>query len=415
MTLRELSYDEYNKHLESFDHSIYQTTSYGKSLEKENYEVLYIGYFDIEKVLALSIIFIKNIDRYKYAYCPRGFIIDYTDYNLLTNFTNEIKKLLSKKGICAIKLCPNIVKNKYDNDKNLIYTNSDYDYILSNLSNLGYRHLGYNNKFEAMKPRYEAIIDLNKPYYEVFKNIQKRYRTKIRSAENMGIRIHKSNESKLDLLYNQSKKKYMRGLEYFNNLYTNFNLNSKAEFYYAKLDINYYLKVMQDKYIKQENIVNELNDKILIGNNNEKNRLIERKITEEKLFNKYQNDLKYAVDINKKNEDIILSTLLVVTHNKDAYVLMDTYDKTFSTMNAKHLLIWKILEKYSQEGYNTINLGGIVNCNDNQDKYYGLTKFKLNFGSMIYEYMGDLELITNKPLYLMYKNSAPLRLLKNKN
>ena len=94
---------------------------------------------------------------------------------------------------------------------------------------------------------------------------------------------------------------------------------------------------------------------------------------------------------------------------------MDTYDKTFSTMNAKHLLIWKILEKYSQEGYNTINLGGIVNCYDNQDKYYGLTKFKLNFGSMIYEYMGDLELITNKPLYLMYKNSAPLRLLKNKN
>ena len=239
MTLRELSYDEYNKHLESFDHSIYQTTSYGKSFEKENYEVLYLGFFDIEKVLALAIIFIKNIDRYKYAYCPRGFIIDYTDYNLLTNFTNEIKKLLSKKGICAIKLCPNIVKNKYDNDKNLIYTNSDNDYILSNLSNLGYRHLGYNNKFEAMKPRYEAIIDLNKPYYEVFKNIQKRYRTKIRSAENMGIRIHKSNESKLDLLYNQSKKKYMRGLEYFNNLYTNFNLNGKAEFYYAKLDINY--------------------------------------------------------------------------------------------------------------------------------------------------------------------------------
>ena len=112
---------------------------------------------------------------------------------MLTNFTNEIKKLISKKGVCAIKICPNVIKNKYDKDKNLIYTNSEYDYILSNLSNLGYRHLGYNNKFEALKPRYEAVINLNKPYYEVFRNIQKKYRTKIRSAENMGIRIHKSN------------------------------------------------------------------------------------------------------------------------------------------------------------------------------------------------------------------------------
>ena len=92
-------------------------------------------------------------------------------------------------------------------------------------------------------------------------------------------------------------------------------------------------------------------------------------------------------DVNKMKEELIKK------------------EKTFSTMNAKHLLIWKVLEKYSQEGYQTINLGGIVNYSDKEDKYYGLTKFKLNFGSMIYEYMGDLELITSKPLYLMYKNS----------
>ena len=39
------------------------------------------------------------------------------------------------------------------------------------------------------------------------------------------------------------------------------------------------------------------------------------------------------------------------------------------------------------------------------NKYYGLNSYKLGFGSRIYEYAGDFEFITNKPLYLIYKNS----------
>ena len=92
---------------------------------------------------------------------------------------------------------------------------------------------------------------------------------------------------------------------------------------------------------------------------------------------------------------------------------MDGYDKSYRNLNSKHLLLWKLIEKFSYEGFKTFNLGGISNYNLQNNKYNGLIKFKTSFGSVIYEYMGDLELITNKPLYLMYKNSSSvMKLLK---
>ena len=38
----------------------------------------------------------------------------------------------------------------------------------------------------------------------------------------------------------------------------------------------------------------------------------------------------------------------------------------------------------------------------------------MNFGADVTEYMGDLELITSKPLYMMYRNMSPFRNKKKK-
>ena len=88
--------------------------------------------------------------------------------------------------------------------------------------------------------------------------------------------------------------------------------------------------------------------------------------------------------------------------------MIDAHDKNYTSFNAKHLMIWKLIEKYSKEGYRFFNLGGITWKVDSNNKYYGLNNYKLGFGSNVYEYIGDLEFITNKPLYLMYRNTGSL-------
>ena len=88
---------------------------------------------------------------------------------------------------------------------------------------------------------------------------------------------------------------------------------------------------------------------------------------------------------------------------------MDGFDPNYKHFNAKHLLLWKLIEKFSQEGFKRFNLGGVTNPLLEKNPYKGLNNFKKNFGADIYEYVGDLELITNKTLYFMYRNAAPIR------
>ena len=169
MFIRELTSEEFNKFKDSFkDKSIYQTSEYAYIMNHQNYTTMFLGLVDGSGIVAASMIMIEKINNFKYAYAPRGFLIDYTNYSLLETFTMELKNYLSKKDVVAIKLSPMIVKNIYDSEGKIIETNNSYDNIFENLKSLDYYHFGYNDYFEGHKPRFEAILDINKNYLQLF-------------------------------------------------------------------------------------------------------------------------------------------------------------------------------------------------------------------------------------------------------
>lgn len=88
---------------------------------------------------------------------------------------------------------------------------------------------------------------------------------------------------------------------------------------------------------------------------------------------------------------------------------MDGFDLEYKFLSSKHLLIWKLMEKYSKEGFKKFNLGGMSNYSLKNNKYKQLNEFKFGFNAKAVEYIGDLELITNQALYFIYRNSAPIR------
>lgn len=411
MKLRELTNEEFLNFSKSYNiKSIYQTIEYAFVMNKQKFDAMFIGLVDENNnIVAASLILIEKNGHFKYAYAPRGFLIDYCNQNLVEMFTREIKKFLGKKNIIAIKISPLIVRNTYDIKYNVINSNNYYANIFMHLQHLGYYHLGYNEKFEALKPRYEAIIDLDKPYYILFKNFTKKLRTKIRSAESRGIKIYKGTEENLEYLYLQTKKKYPRDLEYFKECYKQFSKSNNVEFFYAKLDTEEYLKTVQSKYTKQEEICNIISEEIIknVGNS-PKN--INRKLDADKLLNQYKKELIKATKLLREHpEGIVLASSLLIKNHEEVYLLMDGYDPTYKSLNAKHLLLWKLCERYSKKGYKKLNLGGIASINNTPTEYKGLNEFKLNFNAQAIEYIGDLELITNNTLYFMYQNTSPIR------
>lgn len=412
MILKELSIEEFNAFTNNNNYSIYQTTNYAELMTNQSFNTFYYGILENNKIYGASMILIKKLHGFKYGFVPRGFIIDYSNLELLKEFTTLLKKELSKKGIVAIKINPPILKSIYKDNK--ITENNNINKILNNLKSIGFNHQGYSNYFEGVKPRFEAVIPLNKNSNLLFNNISKKFKTKIRAADTNGIKIFKGNEKNIEDLFSQIQHKKLQDLAFLKETYNIFHKNNQVELYYSLLNSADYVRSVQYKYQYQTQICNRANDLVFKNVKKNNNKYINRKLVEEQKLATIKEDLVYATKLLKNNPNgIITSTALILKNKKNVYLVMDGYDQKYKRFNSKHLLIWKLIEKFNNEGYHIFSLGSISNYNIKENKYQGLNEFKLSFGSIAYEYIGDFELIINKPLYIMYKNSSSvMKLLK---
>lgn len=405
MNIRLLEIEEFIDFSQKFQpSSVYQTINYAKTMKKNGYEPILIGLIRDNIIVAASLILVYKVNGFKYGLAPRGFLINYNNIDLVTTFTKLLKKFLGKKDIVAVKVNPMIIKNIYDSKGRTLKTNPLYDQTFKMLTKLGYFHLGYNNYFEALKPRFEAYINLDLNFIQLFGNMEKSTRKKIKKASRDGIKVYHGDIDNLEYLYLQTKNKYPRDLQYFKDLYEEFSKNNLIDFYYSKLDTTEYLKYIQNRYNENLNESTKLGNELLKGNNNE--RIINKKLLIDKNVVKYRNKLAEATNYLKENPDgIVISSALVAKWGEEVYILMDGYDEKFKIFGAKQLLIWKLIGRYAKLGFKKLNLGGITNINNPHNKFKGLNDFKMNFHSNVIEYAGDFELVTNSPLYFMYKNS----------
>lgn len=385
--------------------SIYQTPYYAFTMHEENYDSMFVGLIEGNVLKAASLILVYKINGFKYALAPRGFLIDYNDEKLVATFTKLIKKFLGKKDIVAIKVNPMIIKNVYNSLGHTINYNELYDKTFNYMKKLGYFHLGYNNYFEALKPRFEAYINLDLDYIKLFGNIEKSCRNKIRKAVRDGIKVYHGSSDDLKYLYEQTKNDYPRDLNYFKNLYKFFGKDDLIDFYYSKLDTTDYLQYTQNMYNKYSFRSSELS-KALISQKGNSDKIVSEKLEVDKNVVKYRNQLAEATEYLKKFPNgIITSSALVIKWQDAVYLVIDGYDKKYRQFGAKQLMIWKLMGRYAKLGFKKFYLGGVANINKTNNKYKGLNEFKLNFHSNVIEYVGDFELITNSPLYFVYKNS----------
>lgn len=400
MVFKELSKNEFDEFANNYHlSSLYQTSNYAITSSKSNYKYMYLGLVS-DTIIAATLVLVKTNKTLKYGYIPKGILIDYKDKKLLEIFTKNLKKYLSKKDIVAVKLNPIIIRNIYDSKYNLISSNSAYHMLYNNLINTGYTHLGYNKYFESLMPRYEAIIKLSKDNYEMFSHLSKKYRTKARSAENKGVRIYKQDDNLEEIYKSLNVRKAQ--IDTYLNMYKDFIPN--AEIYVAKLDTSIYLKYCQEIYIKQENICTKLNDMVMKSKGKLHSKLLNKKIHEDVNYGEYHRYLDTAIKLNKEFQEINLAAILIIKNRNIVTAVNLSYNKQYTSFNASHLLIWKLIEKYGNLNYEYFNLGGLT-ANVENNKYNGLNNFKLGFGSNVYEYMGDLELVTNVAKYIMYRNN----------
>ena len=407
MAIRELSKREFDEY--AFKHpyrSFYQTSQYGTLMSKHGYNPIYVGLDEGGIIKAATLILVKVNAGIKLGYAPRGYLIDFNDYQLVADFTHHLKEYLSKLGIVSLIIDPHITHIERDNKGKPIETKQNGVNISESLKRIGYQHRGFNLYFENLKPRWNMVLKTDANPIEIFNSFEKQTRTKIRNSLRKGVEIHKGNKDDLKTFYQMIGKKHSRKYEYYLNMYDIFTRFNMFDIYFAKINTEVFLKnsklLYEHEVQKNSKLAEQLQKNI--RNQKQKTKLLNKKIESDKLLNSYKNDIIFGSKLYRESKYIIVSCNAIIKYGNEIFFLIDGINYKFKNFNANHLLKWKIIEEYRTEGYTKFHLNGITGDFTNKNKYNGLFLFKKGFNTKVTEYIGEYSLVINKAKYSIYKS-----------
>lgn len=387
------------------NYNFYQSSNYGKFMSKHGYNSYYLGLSDdIGNIKAATLIIVKNdkSEKRKMGYAPRGFLIDWTDSELVREFTTKIKEFLAKRSFTYLKVDPMIVYKEYNSDGSLKYSNSD-DFV-KKMQSLGYTHMGYNNGMEASKPRWNSIIKLEPNIISLYNSLSKEARNKIKKAAGNGFKVYKGSNTDISLFYNVLNKKNPP-LEYYMDLYQFFNVNNGFEIYFVKLEPVSYVNSSKKMYEEEEQRNSNLNMQMQDFNNPNKDAIINEKLKSDEMLATYKKNMLEAINLFQKYPSgIIIATLAVIKYGKKVTFFVGASDEDHKNDYPDYLLRWQLAEYFSRGGYESIDYNGMMGMSNTDYD----TTLKKELTNSVVEYVGEFDLVINKKTYYTGSKLNPI-------
>lgn len=386
-----------------------QSYHWGEVMKKKNFIPYYIGIKENGKLIASALLLKKHLfKKYCYFYCPRGFILDYNNFNLIKTFTENIKQFCKNENAIFIKIDPDIKLHDLDQDGNIL-GNENND-LVDFLKQLGYRHKGFNVDFINEQPRFTFRLDINNDMNEVYSNIHPTTRKILNKKNQYNLNIYKGNINDIEKFYETMKDTakrehlYLTPLEYYNNFYTTLNEYNMSDLYVVEVYIKDLLNTYNNLY---NNLKEELNN---LDNPKYKNKgKVEniKKDLNNKII-KMEKEINNIKNINK--ERITLSSIITVKYGDMVWTVHGGNSNILRELNSNYLLYYKIIEDANKDGYKKVDFfgtSGIANPEKN-DPIFGIHSFKKRFGGEYTEFIGEFDLITNNLVYFAYKKLLPI-------
>lgn len=409
MEIIQITKEEFDNFAENYEiKNFYQTGSYGTLMDRHSFDDYYLAMKDESgNYKAATLILIKKeLLGYKWGYCPRGYLIDFNDFNLLEAFTKLLTQFLNKRNFMFVKIDPYIIYKSRDKKGNVI-SGIDNSKIVDELIHIGYEHTGFNLNFENLKPRWNAVTTTNSTE-DLFSRFSKEIRNKIRKADKMGIEILEGDASSVKQFYSLVNKKHSRKLNYYLDMMEILGKKDMIKLYFAKLDTAKYIEKSKTLFEAEEKRNNEINQELEenINSNNTTN-IIKRKMSSDILLNNCKQNVINATNLYKEYPSgVIVGASAIIKYNKEIFFLIDGYKQEFKRYCPNHYLKYQIMNFYRKEGYTRMHLNGISGDFNKSSAFYGLTRFKLGFAAEIEEYIGEFTLVINKGKYKSYQNAS---------
>lgn len=389
--------------------SYYQTINYARLMKLDGYDYHLLGFLNnSNELIGASMVLYKKIFlNYKMAYAPFGFLIDYSNNDLVEELTERLKRLLLKQKFIYLKINPRIECSRRNQDGEIIAYNPEINDIMEILQRNNYVHYGFNNYFETDKPRWNAILKLTSANDKLYTNLSKQVRNKINKAKKCGIEVKEATKPEdIEILYEFIKRKHNRDLKYYQQLLKEFY--GSAKIYFSVLNTEKFLKQSKDNYEFELNKNELLNYKLQNADKNSPSyeRIISQKMESDKLTANGSKNLQEATRLfSKYPNNIIVGGILTISYEDEENLIIEGFNNKYRDYDPNYLLKWELIEKFNKEGKTVFNLNGIVGEFKESNKYSGLNELKLGYNADAVEYIGEFNLIINKTIYNIYKHS----------
>ncbi len=382
-----------------------------------NYEIM--GCYENENLIAAMIISNKKIPipiiNRKMYYISRGIIIDYKNEEHIKKVTKELKQFLKKNNGVFLRIDPGEIFQKIDNEGNPIANGKNNQIIIDNLEAAGFHHLGFTRGFEGMQPRYTFRVNLEgQTAKSILDNMDSKTRYNIKIGPKRGVKIVQSENIDIDRFYalmeDTSKRDdfIVRSKEYFELLKSETSYNkSFIKQYFAELDLNDYIELIEKELLSNKEESISLNNKINdLDKDSKKYKKNIKRIEELEIIRTKNKEKLKEVEVLKIEypNKLTLATAMCIVHDNKCWHLFGASSQQFIQFRAVYQLINQMLIDSINEGYEFFDHFGTPGENNKDNHNYGLYYFKKGFGGEMIEFVGEFDLINNKLLYKLFNN-----------
>lgn len=395
--------------------SFHQTVEWGHLKETNGWKMNLIGLVDSKQMVkAAALILSKKIPiiRKKMYYSPRGFLIDYNDYNLLEEFTSKFKKYIKKNNGIFVKIDPYVTYQERDLFGNIVPNGKNNKSAYDNLIKLGYKHFGFNLMQDTLQPRWIFVTDVkDKTIDDLMKDMDPKTRQILRKNEREKIKCREIGYDELhifkDIMQHTGDRRNFidRPLKYYQDMYNCLGKNNILKILIAELNT--------------EELISEIDNEIHELDKDYSDRQIKydkdpSKMNKEKYENK-QKEIKNNIDrlqvkkakIQKlegeNGKTIVLGGILFLIYGNEVLSLLGGSYSKFMEFQSAYTVHFEGMKYACLNGFDRYNFYGITGDFSEDNPLFGLYSFKRDFGGRVVELIGEFDLITNKFYYNVYK------------
>ncbi|MBQ6389162.1 MAG: peptidoglycan bridge formation glycyltransferase FemA/FemB family protein [Mogibacterium sp.] len=378
---------------------------WGEVSKIRNWQPLHVGVREDGKLVATALVLKKALVMgYTYFYIPRGFTMDWSDLELLEYFTDAIKRLGRKHRALFFKIDPDIKLHTVDIDGSVVEGESNEE-LVRYLESLGYRRKPLNYAFENEQPRFTFRIDISGTMDEIRSRYSKTTLHEIRKSAESSVEVYRGTREDIPEFERLTKMTEARqdyishDMSFYGKFYDILHPCGMADIYLGKVDI----RALTER-AKAELAENEaLRDKYS-GSQSKKSRNMLKEI--DNRLTALNAKLKELAD--KPQEEVIVSSYLTVKYLDKIWTLYGANDMDYSRYYANYAVYEKMIEDSNAEGLRVFDGFGTVGRPDAAGNARGLYEFKKKWGGELTEFIGEFDLILNRPVYFAYSKLIPV-------